>query len=278
MAIQLGTVKQNMPLQNPALQAQQKADLQLQQAASTMGAQTLTPQKAQIQQAATQVAQVRNQEQTKAVQQNVQQAAQTRSLQDNEERMAKVKETMAAKQKVQADSLKNAADLDALGLNLKSQYVDNVTKFKKDELGRTIMNGRQLSDWAVLKAKNEEEYAEYEQMMLQAIEKKQAVMDHAFKVVSQHLDQEFQKAEQAKDSAYLEQISVIKQNLEKQRSDAKHKAARDSSLWVTGGTVIGTVAGGIIGAFAGGVGAAPGAAIGGSLGAAAGGLMASQQD
>lgn len=276
MAIQLGTVKQNMPLQNPALQAQQKADLQLQQAAPTLS-QTLTPQKTQIQQAATQVAQVKGQEQAKLVQQNVQQAQQTRQLQANEERMAKVKSIMEAKQKTNADALKNAADLDSLGLNLKSQYVDNLTKFKKDELGRTIMNANQLSDWATLKAKNEEEYAEYEQMMLQAIEKKQAVMDNAFKVVTAHLDQEYQKAEALKDQAYMEQVASIRASIDKQRADAKKKAARDSSMWVAGGTILGAVAGGVIGFFAGGVGAAPGAAIGASLGGAAGGAIASQQ-
>ena len=238
MAIQLGAVKPTMSAQNPAEVAQQKTDLQLQQAGQQMLQQGLTPQKTQIQQAATQVAQVKGQEQLKATQQNVQQAQQERQVQSNANKVAKVQEIMKSKQKVQADTLKNSELLDGIGMNLRNEYVNKVKEFKKDELGRALLNTRQLSDWAILKAKNEEEYAEYEQMMTQALEKKQAITEQAFKVVSQELNQQWIAAEQAKDQAAMEQIAAIKAEIERKKAEAKKKAALNSQLWITGLTVV----------------------------------------
>jgi hypothetical protein len=241
----------------------------------------LTPQKTQIQQAATQVAQVKGQEQLKATQQNVQQAQQERQVQSNANKVAKVQEIMKSKQKVQADTLKNSELLDGIGMNLRNEYVNKVKEFKKDELGRALLNTRQLSDWAALKARNEEEYAEYEQMMQQALEKKQAITEQAFKVVSQELNQQWAAAEQAKDQAAMEQIAAIKAEIARKQAEAKKKAAGDSALWSIGASVAGMAVaataiwatGGFAAPAAGGLGAATSAAIisgSGSLGAAAG--------
>lgn len=274
MAIQLGAVKPNIPAQNPAEVAQQKTNLQLQQAGQQMLQQGLIPQKSQIQQAATQVAQVKGQEQLKATQQNVQQAQQDRQLQANATKLNKVQEIMKSKQQVQADSLKNAEVLDGIGLNLRNEYVDKVKQFKKDEIGRAQLNSRQLSDWATLKARNEEEYEEYALMMQQALEKKQAITEQAFKVISQELNQQFLAAEQAKDNATMEQIAGIRASIAKAQADARKKAARESQMWTTGGSIL---AMGIAGAAilaTGPVGAATAAAIIGTSGTAGGSLGA----
>lgn len=278
MAIQLGAVKPTMTAQNPAEVAQQKTDLQLQQAGQQMLQSGLTPQKTQIQQAATQVAQVKGQEQLKATQQNVQQAQQERQVQSNANKVAKVQEIMKSKQKVQADTLKNSELLDGVGMNLRNEYVNKVKEFKKDELGRALLNTRQLSDWAALKSRNEEEYGEYEQMMQQALEKKQAITEQAFKVVSQELNQQWAAAEQSKDQAAMEQIAGIRASIKKAQEDARKKAAGESSMWAIGGTVLGLIAGAAIVIFTAGAGAplAAGAvAAGASAGAAVGGALGS---
>jgi hypothetical protein len=274
MAIQLGAVKPSIPAQNPAEVAQQKTNLQLQQAGQQMLQQGLTPQKSQIQQAATQVAQVKGQEQLKATQQNIQQAQQDRQLQANATKLSKVQEIMKAKQQVQADSLKNAEVLDGIGLNLRNEYVDKVKQFKKDEIGRAQLNSRQLSDWATLKARNEEEYEEYALMMQQALEKKQAITEQAFKVISQELNQQFLAAEQAKDNATMEQIASIRASIAKAQADARKKTARESQMWTTGGSIL---AMGIAGAAilaTGPVGGATAASIIGTSGVAGGALGA----
>jgi hypothetical protein len=280
MAIQLGAVKPTMTTQNPATQAQQSADLQLQQAGQQMAQSGLTPQKTQIQQAASQVAQVKGQEQLKATQQNVQQAAQERQLQANSNKINKVKEIMQSKQKVQQETLKNTDLLDGIGMNLRNKYVDQVKQFQKDELGRSLMNTRQLSDWAALKARNEEEFAEYSDMMQQALEKKQAITDQAFKVISQELSQQFAIAEQAKDQATMEEIGAIKKRIQEAQIKAKKDAANKSAMWTTVGTVVGIAAAVAITAGTMGLGAAAAPAIIGAsaAGGAAVGTLASTYD
>lgn len=276
MAIQLGAVKPTMTAQNPATVAQQKTDLQLQQAGQQMLQSGLTPQKTQIQQAATQVAQVKGQEQLKATQQNVQQAQQDRQLQANANKLTKVQEIMKNKQAVQAETLKNSEQLDAIGMNLRNEYVTKVKEFKKDELGRTVLNSRQLSDWAALKARNEEEFAEYEMIMQQALEKKQAVTEQAFKVISQELNQQWVAAEQAKDQVAQERIAGIKAQIEKARAGARKKAARSAAMWSIGGTLLGMAAGAAIVVGTAGAGApiaASAVAAGMSAGAAGGGAL-----
>jgi len=277
MAIQLGAVKPTMSAQNPAEVAQQKTDLQLQQAGQQMLQSGLTPQKTQIQQAATQVAQVKGQEQLKATQQNVQQAQQERQVQSNANKVAKVQEIMKAKQTVQADTLKNSELLDGIGMNLRNEYVNKVKEFKKDELGRALLNTRQLSDWAALKARNEEEYGEYEQMMQQALEKKQAITEQAFKVVSQELNQQWAAAEQSKDQAAMEQIAGIRASIKKAQDDARKKAALNSQLWITGLTV---AAAAVAIVATGGMAAAPAAVIisaSAGAGGTAGAVIAANQ-
>jgi hypothetical protein len=279
MAITLGQVKPTIGQQSPAAAAQQRTDLQLQQAAGAATQQGLTPQKSQIQATAGQVAQVKGQEQIKEQQQQVQQAQQQRQVQASEQKVQKVKQLMQTKQELTQKSMQNSQALDSLQMNLRQEYVDKVTKFKKDEIGRTVFNERQLADWAATKARNEEDYAEYEQAMLQAIEKKNAVMEQAFKTVSRHLEQEFIKAEQAKDQAAMEQIAGIRNRIAKEQAEARKKAAQSASLWTTGGTLLGIAAGVAITVSTGGTGAAAiaaAASAGGSAGGAFGNLGYSQ--
>ena len=273
MAIQLGQVKPALSSANPA---QQSTDLQLQQAAGQLTQQGLTPQKSQIQQVAGQVAATKGQAQVADQQKQVQQAQQNRQLAASEQKVQKVKQLLQTKQAVVDLQMKNTAAVDSLQMNMQQKYVDEVKKFQKDEIGRTVFNTRQLSDWAALKAKNEEEFGNYEQMMLQALEKKNAIMDHSFKVISQHLEQEYLKAEQAKDQAATEQINAIRQDIEKKKLAAKKKAALNSQMWVTGATVVAMVAATVATA---GMAAPAAAAIistSGAVGGAAGGIAASQ--
>jgi len=142
------------------------------------------------------------------------------------------------------------------------------------------LNTRQLSDWAALKARNEEEYGEYEQMMQQALEKKQAITEQAFKVVSQELNQQWVVAEQAKDQAAMEQITGIRAEIKKAQDKARKDAAKRSALWTIGGTALGIAAGIGITIATGGTGAAAiagGASLGGSLGGTVGSTVAANQ-
>ena len=273
MAIQLGQVKPALSSANPA---QQSTDLQLQQAAGQLTQQGLTPQKSQIQQVAGQVAATKGQAQVADQQKQVQQAQQNRQLAASEQKVQKVKQLLQTKQAITDSQMKNNAAVDSLQMNMQQKYVDEVKKFQKDEIGRTVFNTRQLSDWAAMKAKNEDEYSNYEQMMLQALEKKNAIMDHSFKVISQHLDQEYQKAEQAKDNVMKEQIMDIRNDIAKKAAAAKKKAAQNAMIWQTAGTVLGTVAGMVLAAPTGGLSVAAGASIGAGLGGAAGSVAASQ--
>ena len=272
MAITLGQVKPAIGQQAPSAIAQQRTDLQLQQATGAATQQGLTPQKSQIQATAGQVAQVKGQEQLKAQEQQVQQAQQQRQLQASEQKIQKVKQLMQTKQQLTQQQMENNSALDGLGMNLRQEYVDSVMKFKKDEIGRSVFNERQLADWAALKARNEEEFAEYEQSVLQAIEKKNRIMEQAFKIVSQKLEQDSTAAEQRQDQEAKLKIAAIQKDLQKRQSDARKKAAKSAMLFTTGGTILGAIAGSVVP----GAGTAAGAAAGAAIGGAAGGLAYSQ--
>ena len=157
----------------------------------------------------------------------------------------------------------------ALNAGVKKELYDDTMQFQKDEIGRTLMNERQLADYARLNAKSDEEYKNYAQIADQASQRKLQTMEKAFDLVQQDLDNQLAIAEQKKDQAAKQAIIKAKRDAEAAMQKEKNKRANDSAAWTTGGTIVGTA----VGAYFGGP---AGAAAGGAIGGAAGGAVANQ--
>lgn len=152
--------------------------------------------------------------------------------------------------------------LSSLSNDLKDQLIDSQLAFKKDERGRLLLNDRQLLDIAALNATNEEEFRNYQQSIQQVSDRKIAMMEQAYKLISQELTNNLAKSEaganQEQTLRLTRQKQAMQKKIEKERADQANKAAI--------GTGIGTVAGAVLGGPA-------GAMVGGSIGGMVGGMF-----
>ena len=143
-------------------------------------------------------------------------------------------------------------------------------QFKKDELGRTMFNERQLADWKVTQAKSREELAEYEQQVTQLSQRRLKMLEMAQIALKQQLEQEYQKAEQDKNQELqirLEKaVHNAKLKYQRAQAEAANRAARGSAIGGIIGGVVGLGAGIALTVASGGAGAAaiPGLVAGGS--------------
>lgn len=168
----------------------------------------------------------------------------------------------------------------------KRALFDNQMTFRKDDLGRTLFNERQLADWAILKAKNSEELANYEQMVTQASQRRMTLLKAAEAKIRQELQQIEMKSEQELDQGLKQRLYLAKAKLEEKLRREKAEAASRAAMWQAGGTILGIGAAALGAAAVVGTGGAAlpivlaaagaGGAVGGGLGASAGAATASK--
>jgi hypothetical protein len=267
MAITLGEAK---PFIEQAKFGQSQAtgqlQTQIQQAAQSGGP---APKTEQIQKLAGEVATTQAQPVLQAQQAAAEQAAQSQKLQANQERLGKVRKIQETRQVLQEKGRENEQRLFNLSATLKAELYDNQMKFQKDELGRTLLNERQLADWAIMRAKNEEDLQKYEQITQQTLQKKEMLLNHAWKMLEQQLESQFARAEQEKDFEQKKMLYQMKKEFEEKKRRMLAEEAGKAALWKTGGAIVG----GVIGAYFGGP---AGAMAGASAGSAAGGMAYSK--
>ena len=135
--------------------------------------------------------------------------------------------------------------LNKLDNRLKTQLLDDQLKFNKDQAGQTLLNTRQLADWAVTKAKSKEEYLNYAQQARQMYEKDIMLHEAAYKKLRQALELGYIKKGLKLDIETKLRLKKAKAAIEKQIRDKKNKAKNKMSMWSAGGKIIGGVAAGI---------------------------------
>ena len=140
-------------------------------------------------------------------------------------------------------------------------YDDNL-EFQRDELGRTVFNERQLADFAIVSAKSEIEYRQFEQNLRQASERKLKLLQVAQKRILEEMEQSFRQSEQELDQAQALKLAEMKRNIEEKIRREQARARNRASMFQAGGTILGAA----IGAYGGAPGAMLGAQIGGGLG------------
>lgn len=264
--------------QNVAKQGQQAVGaqaMQLEQAAR--GIKPTGP--AQIQQTGAAVQAAQQQGFVQAQQQGAQQSLQLRqqaSQIDAAQQEATLKERELGLQTQQRKLQQRIYTMDR---KLGNELFRKQVQFKKDQLGRTMWNEQQLSDFKRLTAQNKEELIQYEMNLRQMWEKKQSFLKIAHERASQEYKNKFERGEFEKDAEAKKSLLAFIQKLEadqaKAQADAKNSAMRTQAIFRTAGTVFGGVLGFIYGG--GPMGAAGGAAAGGTLFEGVGSMVASNQ-
>ena len=125
--------------------------------------------------------------------------------------------------------------LNKLDNRLKTQLLDDQLKFNKDQAGQTLLNTRQLADWAVTKAKSKEEYLNYAQQAKQMYEKDIMLHEAAYNKLKQALELGYIKKGQKLDIETKLRLKKAKLKIEKQIRDKKNKAKNKMSMWAAGG-------------------------------------------
>jgi len=252
MALTIGQAK---PYIEQAQFGQSQATGQLQtaiQQASQGPGGGVVPRPDQIQKLAAETATASAQPVLQAQQAAAQQAQTAAGQAANAAKLERVRKIQGIKQDTAVKQREAEEKLFNLNSSLKSQLYDETMKFQRDELGRTSFNERQLADWAVMKARNEEDLMKYEQIASEAIQKKQMLMEQAWKVLEQDLQATWQRAEQEGDQALQIELRKMKQAYEKKRREAANRAAASGALWSGIGGALGAIGAGTAGFFASG--------------------------
>jgi hypothetical protein len=273
---QLKALSQQLPVANQQIAQQQQAarTIQMQQQLGQAGV------GAGVRQAQAVGAQQVGQAGQQAVQ-NAQQAAaqqgQVAKLGASEQ-ASQASQVLAAKQlSLQDESRKLDRQVAQLGEDKKNELFDNRLKFNYDKAGQSYMNERQLSDWARLSARNEEEYKNYAQQMDQIATKELEILRVAHAKLSQSLEGAYAGRAQEMDQATNKRIVQAKADLEREIREKQAKSAANAAKWQAGGTIVGAVAGGVIGSVVPGAGTAVGVAAGGAVGGGVGSMVGASQ-
>jgi hypothetical protein len=160
-------------------------------------------------------------------------------------------------------------ELARISQSAKDKLLDQQLSFKRDELGRTIWNERQLADYKIATAKDEEDFRNYQQEASNLSERRMKMLQMAQRKLEQVLEQGYistnQKLDQASRLKIVETVAALK------RKQARESARQSSNMGMWSGA--GTIVGAGIGFVASGgnpYGAVVGAQIGQGVGTAAG--------
>lgn len=159
-----------------------------------------------------------------------------------------------------------------LGRGLKEELFDRTMTFERGEQGRKFSNERQLADWAVTSAENQEAAMSRLQKLDQAHQQSIYAMTAAVKRLEAELNREYAQGEQALDQASKQRIqetaTALREAIAKKEREAKNKAMRNQGMGQLIGTGVGIAA---VSIATGGTATLPALAAAGSLGGGVGG-------
>lgn len=265
----LQNLSNQLPVANQRIaQGQQAArDIQLQQAVKQAPATANIPQTTQQTGAA--ATQMAGQQMIEQAQKQVQQQGQVGQLALGGQQQQAQANTASLQMGAREQSADNAMRLARISEQAKQELYDKQMQFQKDQQGRALFNEKQLADYAVASAKDENDYRSKVQTMQQVSARDLQIMEHSFELVQKDLEQRIRLAEQQKDQKLQLELTEMKRAAEEAMAAKRAKAANNQAMWQAGGTIVGAAAGGLIGG-------APGAMVGASAGGAVGSLAASQ--
>lgn len=122
-------------------------------------------------------------------------------------------------------------ELSARGMSAEQELFSGNLQFERDEIGRAVLNERQLADYAVGSARSQEELQNYEMQVAQTLERKQAMMKAAFAVLEQQEQQLFAQSEQELNQELAGRIAVAKKKLQDDMGRLASDAANSAAIW-----------------------------------------------
>lgn len=148
--------------------------------------------------------------------------------------------------------------LSAISEEARQELFDGRKSLTTESQNFRFLNQRQLADWAIAKGISDEQFRDYQQAEQQAYERKNQMMQTAYNLLRQQLDQAYK----SKDVKLQRETEQYLRNLDIQaKEDAESK---QQFATVVSGVL--KVVGAVGGSFAGPTGATTGAAIGGAIG------------
>lgn len=159
------------------------------------------------------------------------------------------------------------AALDALGEKNKDELFNAQMKFNQDARGQTLLNERQLLDWAALNARSEEDLKNKILRADQLHKRKLRFMQVMNAKIQQALQTGYLSEKQQLDQQSRKELAELKRQTEERLQKEKNKAANKRAI----GGAIGSIGGAVVGAYVGGpTGAVAGAQAGQAGGSALG--------
>lgn len=143
---------------------------------------------------------------------------------------------------------------------------DERMQFQRDERGRTFFNERQLADWRITQAKDEEEFANWAQGAQHAHKRKIQILETLHRSVLAEMEKTAKLGQQKANQQHKMKLIQMERDLKKKIREANAKAGSSAAMWGAAGTVVGAVVGSVIP----GAGTAAGAVVGGAVGTAIG--------
>ena len=160
-------------------------------------------------------------------------------------------------------------ELARISQSAKDKLLDQQLSFKRDELGRTVWNERQLADYKIATAKDDEDFRNYQQEATNLSERRMKMLLIAQKKLEQILEQGYLSTNQKLDQASRLKIAENLAELKRKQAREAARQANTMAMWSGGGAILGAAAGALV-PGGGAIGAAVGAQIGQGVGTAVG--------
>lgn len=263
---QLNKLAAAIPMANQQIAGglQQARETQLQQAIGQMTPeQAATPRLAQS--IGAQQASAAANIQLQAQQKTQQQAISTGQQIIAQDRMQRQQELFTRSQALSQKSRYLENELGRVSQSAKDKLFDQQLSFKRDELGRTVWNERQLADYKLATAKSDEDFLNYQQQATLLSERRLKMLTMAQRKLEQTLEQGYAANKQKLDQASKLKIMESLANLKKKMAREKARQSGNMAMWQAGGTIIGAGVGFVATGFN-----PAGAVVGAQMGAGAG--------
>jgi len=207
--------------------------------------------------------------QTQAQQKTQQQAITAGQQAITNEKIKKQQELFTRSQALSQKGRYLENELARISQSAKDKLLDQQLSFKRDELGRTVWNERQLADYKIATAKDDEDFRNYQQEVTNLSERRMKMLLVAQKKLEQILEQGYLSTNQKLDQASRLKIAENLAELKRKQAREAARQANTMAMWSGGGAILGAAAGALV-PGGGAIGAAVGAQIGQGVGTAVG--------
>lgn len=163
---------------------------------------------------------------------------------------------------LQQDARRNSQRLFNLDQSIKNELLDNQLTFRTDELGRQQFNERQLADYAIANANNQNDLAAYSQTVQQITQRKLQLLGAAEQRIKQELEQLYQKESTEANQQLKRELAEAQHAMQQRIQREQAKAANRAGMLGAAGSIVGGGLGALVGGPAGAV---AGASIGNGL-------------